>query len=836
MVRIQYLLICLLTLCWSGPLVAAVQPSSQSIDVKHYDLALDIDAASPQFQGTIDITFVATQFPLKRAWFHAGENLTIQEATLDGTTVPFTQRKGRVTVRVPKADRKALQHAVSFRYSGIASDRNQEGLFRIQQPDRLPAFYTQLEPVAARLLFPCHDEPFDKATTAVTLRADRRYTLLSNGEQVDARTLDESRREVRFLNEDPISTYHLSVVAAELERVDGHYRSAQRSIPLTIYVSPGHRGDVGVAMHALRESMAFFEDYFGQPYPWKHYGIVAVEGFTWGGMENKGLANINAHYLYWNTDRPYQQQANIVHLIAHELAHEWFGNLVTMSWWHDLWLNEAFATFMEKKVTAHVFGEDFANIRNHTWLAESYFPQDQGPLSHPIVITRADTVDELFDSITYTKGVQVVRMLEAYVGEANFQRAIQSYMGRYRLGNASTTDFLQEIAQVSGVPLEAFAAAWLHRKGYPRVEIATAAQAGAGELVLTVTQTDARGRRLRHPFPGVLQVGVASGKDQVAIHDLPLVRAVERFVVPIAGKTTTLSINRDGRFLAQYVVGDERTHLSTLLSGQEPGIAKVAAVSRALASDMAVADLAPVIQSGLEDDSLSVRLGIVDALLRERKSTKWIQGLARQLEPTLLRQIRINPKDPIAGELQQGALTLLGEANDPDLYGLLHARLGHRVVDVRMGALAGLLRTNEATRFASFREMIRRERSDPSARLELLRVLARTPDIAMLPHLVGFLTDTALIAKDDSSTPRRVLWTLGAENWRTIYTPDGVDAMFTLIENNLDRPGVATSALRAFQGISHAPSAVQSLTRKRLQALRSKKPPPLIDSIVKKLL
>lgn len=812
---------------------AAIQPDQQPIEVRHYRIALELDEHRLTFAGTVEITFRA-RARVQKVWFHA-EELTVTRVVHEQTELDFFHKQHRVEMRFPHALAAGAETTVRLHYAGTANTRAQQGLFVIHSGQHLPSFFTQFESQAARRAFPCYDEPFAKATSEVMLTGNARYTMLSNGTRIDERPVARGRKRVHFRNPDPISPYLMTFVAAELEAVESTYRSNKGLIPLIIYVAPGRRGEVGVALRALRESLAFYEEYFGEPYPWASYGIVAVDGFTWGGMENKGLANVNADSLYWTPDHPYRKQAQITSLVAHELAHEWFGNLVTMHWWHDLWLNEAFATFMEQKVSAQVYGDDVARIENFEWLAKDYFPQDRGAFSHPIVVRQAHTVEELFDSITYAKGVQVVQMLEDFVGEENFQRAMQTYMQTFRLRNATTKDFLTTIETTTGVPLQAFAESWLHSAGYPVIKVTSHWDEAAQQLRVQLVQHTVDGGGVRRPHVGVLPLGFFGAGYSHQL-DVAMLREREAIYVELGAAPAAMSLNRAGHFLADFAMDDELAQLPILLAREEYGVAKVMSVARVLAKSDDAHALVPIVQQALRDESIAVRKGIVGALLRLRKHTEWMRTLARGVQEQLLENLRTDPTEPVAAALQEGCLTLLGEADEPELYGLLHARLGHTIADIQFGAMAGLLRTSEASRFQSFSEMVRRTVGDSARTLEMLKILAKTPDPAIFPELTRLLGDPAIVPADDSSTPIRVLRALRQENRAQVYTPAGVDFLLQFLRANLDRPSVAKNALRALEGIDAAPAAIQKQVRGGLRDLLNQHPPALVVSMARQLL
>lgn len=805
------------------PASAAVRPDSQPITVQHYRLLIDLDERQGTYEGSVEIQFTPTR-DLKQVWFHA-EGLEILEAEFGEVTIPHTIQKDRVVLKLPEKIPAGEHRSIGIAFRGAANARAQEGLFVIQRPHGLPGYFTQLEAQHARKLFPCYDEPFAKATTEVFLTSHPRYTLLSNGNPVAesvARGADgRPRKTVHFQNPDPISTYLITLVAAELEPVTESYRTSDgRQIPLTIYVAPGRGAEVRYAMHVLREALAIYENYFGRPYPWARYGIVAVEGLTWGGMENKGLTNLNAEYLYWSPNLPYAKQTSITSLVAHELAHEWFGNLVTMQWWQDLWLNEAFATFMEQLATAEIHGADFGRYENFRWLQRAYFPQDQGPLAHAIVVRRAQTVDELFDGVTYAKGVQVVRMLERLVGETNFQRAIQAYMRQYAGGNASTEEFLATIEAETGVALRDFAQAWLHQAGFPQLRVTHTWDAERQQLTLRVQQ----GARA---YRGVLPVGIY-GPGLAQVMDLQLAAREEIFHFDLPAAPQVISVNADGSFLAQHEGAEDAR---PVLDSAAPVMARVQALHRLLQVTDDAAALQAVVTTALQDPSPVVRLAVLESILEAPHELAWQRAVARGAEGALIANLAETPRDPLRAALQHQCLTLLGSADNPDVYPLLHARLGHEVADIRLGSIAGLLRSQDPERFTRFHDLIRSPDRSTALVMDLLIALAETPDPQAVARVNQYLQDPRIVPHDDSSTPIRALRALHRNQIAVIFSPEGVAAVTEAVRTNRDRPSVAAAALRVLEGVAQATPDGRARVADAMQSILQDDPPVMIQSL-----
>lgn len=801
----------------SGSADARLQkPVPQPFDILHYKIDLTLNEKDLSYKAKTDIHFQSRVEGLKEVTLHYKNG--VQKKTL-----PMPLRKG-----------ESISMTVTS--EGKADERSQDGLFTVRpNPNDLPQFYTQFESQGARNVFPCYDEPFDKATTEVTITANEKYTLLSNGEKISEEKLPGGLKRVHFKNNDPISTYHITFVAATLEPLTAAYSSKfGKKIPLAIYAPPGSAADVRYAMEALKKSLAFYEDYFGMAYPWDSYGIVAVTGFMWGGMENKGLANLNAARLLWNSKtHPLYKKAQIVGLVAHELAHEWFGNMVTMTWWDDLWLNEAFATFMTSKVEAALFGEDYAAVDDYRWLSTSYFPQDQGALSHPIVPDYVDTLDELFDSVTYAKGVQVVNMLEDLIGADKFQEGIRNYFAAHRLGNASTKDFLGAMEKASGRRLDGFARAWLHGRGFPKLVLSGNWEESKKVFQLQVTQKNP-------PF----EFRMTAGGDP-----LHITQPVQHFEIPWPHQTRIIPVNAGGKALVQYEWSDSSSVKSEVLKPleDEDPYVRFESAHHFLTGPFVTAhfkkegtipeSLRAVLVARLNDKSKAVAWGTSWALIDNRLSPDFAKALARSLwEEAKKLYERLPKNDPVVAQLRQQLLTLLGQADVPQLYDFLAKQAESGLFDDKLGALAGLLRSRSSNRYVVFEETLRRYREVHHAKLEILRALAVTPRPEVLAKVNQYLFDETLVAKDDSTIPIRVWRTVNSDNRGIVYSKEGIVAVAEFVQKNLDRGTVAAEALRGLEGASTASAELKRQIQIAMTDLLKQNPSGYVKSLSRKIL
>lgn len=790
-----YVLCAILSLLLSFQVEARLKkPSPPPFDVQHYKIDITLNEKDLSYEAKVSIQVKSLIDNLKQVNLHF--------------------QKGMKTFSLPIVLKQGEEVTITTTAQGKADEREQDGLFVTRpDPNGAPQFFTQFETQGARKVFPCFDEPFDKATTEVVLTANAKYTLLSNGKKVSEKILTDGRRQVHFVNKDPISTYHITLVAAELTPLQDSTTSISgKKIPLSIYARSGKTQDAAYAMSVLKKALRFYENYFGIPYPWDSYGIVALPGFMWGGMENKGLANLNEARLLWNETHPYAKKLWITGLVAHELAHEWFGNMVTMTWWDDLWLNEAFATFANTLFEAKMFGDDFSSFYNYQWLARSYFPQDRGPLSHPILPKQVDTLDELFDGITYAKGIQVVQMLEDFIGKDHFRAGVQSYFAKHPFGNATTGDFLQAMEGSSGRSLNSFAKSWLHLKGYPHLTLAWI------EKGLKTTQEGG-------PFVFKLPVGSQT---------LTIDKKTEVFPFSKEEHGKMLAVNAGGKALVDYRW--EGLVWPAALNDADPFV-RFYTTDRVIGTQKFSEELRRILIDRLRDKNKMVASGVSWSLIDNRLDPAFAKEVARAVwkEAQMLYET-LSKTEPRQADIARNLLTLLGQADLPALYPFLQTKAVSGNVDEKLGALAGLLRSGAKNRYAVFETVLKQNRHRHDLKLDLLITLALTPKGEVLPKLNRYLSDTRWVAKDDSTIPTRVWRTIYSENKGVVYSKEGVEEVVRFVKANWDRPGVAEQALETLEEIGTASKEVKKEAAGQLEALLKNNPPDLIASVGRKIL
>ncbi|MGW4239290.1 aminopeptidase N [Streptomyces sp. NPDC004749] len=357
-----------------------------------------------------------------------------------------------------------------------AYSRTGEGLHRFVDPEDGEVYlYTQYEPADARRVFANFEQPDLKAPYTFSVTAPDGWTVLSNGtaERVEPSGADDGCSTTRFAPTEPISTYITAVVAGPYHYVRDHY---SRPLPdgTTLEIPLGALCRKGLARHfdaddvfeITKQGLDFFHDRFDYPYPFGKYDQAFVPEYNLGAMENPGLVTFREEYIFrgYVTRASYERRANV---ILHEMAHMWFGDLVTMEWWDDLWLKESFADFMGtfSMVGATRFTDGWTTFANNrkAWA----YRADQLPSTHPVTADIRDLEDAKlnFDGITYAKGASVLKQLVAYVGEEAFLEGARRYFKRHAYGNTRLDDLLSVLAETSGRDMSGWARSWLQTAG-----------------------------------------------------------------------------------------------------------------------------------------------------------------------------------------------------------------------------------------------------------------------------------------------------------------------------------------------------------------------------------
>ncbi|MYA84565.1 MAG: M1 family metallopeptidase [Acidimicrobiaceae bacterium] len=360
---------------------------------------------------------------------------------------------------------------LAIAFDGVLNDQL-HGFYRSTYTDDGGASHTiattQFESTDARRAFPCFDEPALKATFATTLIVEDGLLAVSNTAETGREPMEDGRVRVSFATTMPMSTYLVAFVVGPLEVTEAIDCGG---VPVRVVHRPGRGDQTGFALDVAAHALEWFSDYYGLPYPSDKLDLVAIPDFAFGAMENLGCVTFREVLLLVDpgaASQPELQQ--VAKVINHELAHMWFGDLVTMAWWEGIWLNEAFATFMETACSDayrpgwqiwSTFCRSRASALSTDALASTR------PVEYPV--HSPAEAEDMFDVITYEKGAALVRMLEQYVGAETFRAGVRLYLRRHAYANTVTEDLWNSLADASGEPVGQIMDGWIHQGGYPAV-------------------------------------------------------------------------------------------------------------------------------------------------------------------------------------------------------------------------------------------------------------------------------------------------------------------------------------------------------------------------------
>ena len=458
-------------------LPTSVRPTS-------YDLSLDVDLVETRFDGRVAIA-LDVHGATRTIVCHAAE-LTIGSVRVVGgagreravTRVATDDDSQRLVVELDdELDVGTAEMAVTF--AGVLNDRL-VGFYRSTYSDddgTHTLAVSQFEAPYARLCFPCWDEPSAKATFRIRLEVDDDLLAISNSAELSREAVRPGRVAVQFAETMPMSTYLVAFVVGRLEAteavdVDG--------TPVRVVHRPGQAHLCDAAIRAAAHSLRWFSEYYGIPYPGDKLDLVAVPDFAFGAMENLGCVTFREVLLLLDEDQLTQpEMERAVTVIAHEIAHMWFGDLVTMAWWDGIWLNEAFATFMELCCT-DAYRPDWGVWQSFGLGRSSAFDADAVAATRPIHydVRTPEDAEGMFDVLTYEKGAAVLRMIEQYLGPEVFRDGVRRYLARHSYGNTEITDLWDDLDAVTDAPVREVMDSWILQGGHPVVR-ASATDTGA---------------------------------------------------------------------------------------------------------------------------------------------------------------------------------------------------------------------------------------------------------------------------------------------------------------------------------------------------------------------
>jgi puromycin-sensitive aminopeptidase len=530
------------------------------------DLEVEVDPeSSPTFRGEVVHRLVLEK--RRRALELNADDLTVSGAVVEAGG---RRLRGRITRR---PERETIQIALPEAIpAGAASLRlafrgklrsDLRGLYAASAGGHRYAF-TQLEAADARRFFPCFDEPAMKARFRLSVTTATANTVLSNSPVEKVEPLPNGRKTLHFRRTPPLSTYLLALGVGELVASEPVHCGATE---IRVWHVPGKEGLTAFGLEAARETLARLETYFDLPYPYEKLDLVAVPDFEAGAMENAGAVFFRETLLLVDPESAtLQEKKRAAEVICHELAHMWYGDLVTMAWWDDLWLNEAFATWMAFHVVDAWKPEwkmwnDFQHHRS------AALGLDALSETHPIYVgvrTPAEATEN-FDLITYEKGASVVRMIERFLGAETFRDGVRRYIRAHRESNAVASDLWSALAEASGQNVEPVVRAWIEQPGFPLLRLKRKERDGRSWLrfeqarFLSNPSPRANGTLWPVPFVGRL----AAGESTRTVRQL-LTRRRGEIELPVRGPRFVYGNAEEGGF---YRPLHDESELAALAGG-----------------------------------------------------------------------------------------------------------------------------------------------------------------------------------------------------------------------------------------------------------------------------
>ena len=633
-----------------------------------YDVLLRPSLAAATFSGTVRIELAVAAST--SVLVMNSDELDIISCDVDGRPATWTLDSPAERLFVtPQAEVAPGTSVLTIEFHGVLNDKLR-GFYRSTYTDEdgveQVIATTQLQPNDCRSAFPCWDEPAFKAIFAVTLDIDDGLTAISNAPEIE-RTTHDGRCVIRFADTMVMSSYLVAFIVGRLEitdvvDVDG--------IPLRVVHVPGkgHLTDFGLDVGAF--SLRWFQEYYGIAYPGAKVDLVALPDFAAGAMENLGCITFRESLLLVDPATSTQNERQLVaDVVAHELAHMWFGDLVTMRWWNGIWLNEAFATFMEV-AACDAYRPDWERWTAFGVERSGAFATDSlaSTRSVEFEVRSPSDCEGMFDVLTYQKGGALLRMLEQYLGAERFREGVSHYLGLHSYANTETNDLWDAIEATSGDPVRRIMDSWIWQPGYPLVS----AELVDGELVLSQ-------RRFR--FDGIDESVDIDADADTQLWAIPI-------HVRVGDDTTTLLLDESHTSLA---VGSDAAALPVVVNAGGHGFYRVAYSDelRARLDGATIASMSILERYNLVDDAWAAtvagRMSAADmfeflrAFDDERDHTVWqaidiaLHGLSRLVDdgPT------INAFEARVRELATPALDALGDPVDdePDLTSKLRGLL-----------------------------------------------------------------------------------------------------------------------------------------------------------------
>ncbi len=562
------------------------------VAVEHIDLHLTPDLAMESLDGICTMTVRALDEPVARLTLDAVDLAItgVQRVAPSPGDLQFTPRDGKLEIRFEPAIAAGERAAFAIRYR-VSKPRH--GLFFIKpspaHPEKITHAWTQSQDEYARYWFPCLDYPHEKQPTSTTIVVPNGMFALGNGELVERRN-EADRTIFRYRQDVPHSTYLMTMVVGPFVEI-AQGEAGQNAVPVFYYVLPGRESDGERSFGKTPQMIERFEERIGTSYPYARYSQIAVSDFIFGGMENTSATTQTDRTLH---DATAQLDFSSDPLVSHELAHQWFGDLLTCRDWSHAWLNEGFATFMEAVWREADLGYD-EYLYDIFECLSTYLKEDADRYRRPIVCNTYLTPIEIFDRHLYQKGAAVLHMLRGELGETRFWRSVARYVRDNAQRSVETIDLVRAIENATGRNLRGFFNQWVFHEGHPKLEVRVTWD--AARKVATVAVDQSQTIDAEHPaYEFDVELGFAPVADAIPpAQRNGLVPAERRIRARVQRAHETIAVPLDfepqlvrfdpGAFLVADVTYAVGTDLAAAALRADPGVVARIRAARELAND-----------------------------------------------------------------------------------------------------------------------------------------------------------------------------------------------------------------------------------------------------------
>ena len=799
-------------------------------DVKHVKLVITLDFENETISGAAHTTFSALYDELKTITFDAVE-LHIERVTLeDGTELAYSTDAKKLIVTLDRTYQHGEQFTIVVEYHA----RPRAGLHFIkpapEDPTRPVQAWTFGQPRYHSHWFPCHDAPNDRATSEIIVTVPAQFITISNGNLLSVTDHGDTKTH-HWRHDVPHAAYLISLVVGDFAVIEDHYKH----IPVTYYVRPDRKDDAPLYMGKTPEMIRFFSEYTGVEYPYDKYAQTVVEIYT-GAMEH---TTATTHGFTLLVDKRASLDYDVVPVVAHELAHQWFGDLLTCRDWPNGWLNEGFATYFEVLWGEHDQGTDYFK-QSMLDLKNGYLEED-GHYRRPIVYNvYHDDGFELFDSHLYNKGAWVLHMLRHQLGEATFRRAMHAYTSRYREKEVITADLERTFEEVTGRSLAQFFQQWVYSGGYPAFEVNYSWDSEHNMARIKIRQTqqiDDLTPCFVTPVDLSFTVPTSdeAAKDDNTIETRTIAMRVvvgedgqveQNFYVPLERQPAMVRFDPDGRLLKTLKFERPAKMLRYQLAHDPDVLGRIEA-AEALGEQGDDESIEALKKSLLTDNFWGVRNAAASALgvVGTGKAQDALLQALQELDPTEFARVRAAITGTL-GKFQAPQQAELAERSAQALSALLEQ--GDVSYLVESAAAEALGKTRTSGSVESLHKLMDRPSWMNIVQRGILRGLAQTGEDRVVELIAAYLGEThAVDGHREANHPTlrlaaaSGLWTLGQN--RHLYSEEArqraVTALSHAIEHDSWEPVRGVSAL-ALMSLGEK-RAIDALERVALRELSS---------------